>query len=600
MELLNQNSQNNYRLFSTILFSFLFVYILLRAYFVSPMHDEIATLLHYVEPGIYYGENVVLDANNHLLNSAICTWIYNTFGDNLFLLRLPNVLAFALYFYALYRILNYLKNSNLKIIFLLGISTIPFILEYFAMCRGYGLSFGFLAMSMCFIIKTVHNQKLANFIGAHVFILLAIYANLSLIPTAFLLMLLLLMYYFLYLLDSKWIYFWQIISLHIAVYILLLPAISFSSMLRESGALYYGSLNGFWRVTGKSLSKYILFYDANWLKYIALLFGLSLTIYLIYQWVKLKSKKFFKEESTTFAWFLFGNVIGIFFLAKFMDVNYPQDRVAIHLVLFALLMFAFLINKFKYRLILSLSFLYFPITLIYNLSLTTSVFGKEERMLANFHNKIKENLDKYSTLSTYPYMEITWAYNERNYKIENSIQTTNSFNLWADVLITKSNQESVFKKYLKDYDTLAYDPQNNYLAFISKTPFIKTTIFKEKFKIETSNEEFLNIKGVTIPDSLREYVLQISLSAKFKIMGKSRNLNAVISTFDSSGNAVRYYAWDERWSHGQKTEFEMNVNYIFGKLIPEEKEIRMYIWNPQRTNVKVNDGCLEIMKIQKK
>ena len=128
----NWFTEKRFQIFSWILFSSLFVYILLRAFFVDLLHDEAATFLHYIETGYIWNDKTMLDANNHLLNSFLGRIIFRVFGENYFLLRLPNVLSFPFYFWALYHLTSVFKKYSLRILVLVGISCIPFILEYFS------------------------------------------------------------------------------------------------------------------------------------------------------------------------------------------------------------------------------------------------------------------------------------------------------------------------------------------------------------------------------------------------------------------------------------------------------------------------------------
>jgi hypothetical protein len=41
------------------------VYLLLRAWYVAPMHDEVATFFHFIETGHIWDDQTLADANNH-------------------------------------------------------------------------------------------------------------------------------------------------------------------------------------------------------------------------------------------------------------------------------------------------------------------------------------------------------------------------------------------------------------------------------------------------------------------------------------------------------------------------------------------------------
>ena len=84
----NTNYTRFYNGFRVLLFSFLFIYTLLRIIFNDTLHDEIATYMFYFYQGDYIGEYIHWDANNHLLNSYLGHKLYGVFGDNLSLIHI--------------------------------------------------------------------------------------------------------------------------------------------------------------------------------------------------------------------------------------------------------------------------------------------------------------------------------------------------------------------------------------------------------------------------------------------------------------------------------------------------------------------------------
>jgi hypothetical protein len=168
-------------LFLLILSSALLIYVLLRAQNLSFTHDE---SLSYT---IVEGNTAWLNtANNHNLNTILMLVSKKIFGSSEFALRLPNVLAFFLYLIACYLIF---KSSRNNWFFLLGIAFLllnPFLLEFFSLARGYGLSLAFMLMSMFFIIKNgfknlTYSSFLKDFILAVLFASLAVYSNLAML-----------------------------------------------------------------------------------------------------------------------------------------------------------------------------------------------------------------------------------------------------------------------------------------------------------------------------------------------------------------------------------------------------------------------------------
>ncbi len=83
----------------------LFSYIIARAYLLSLTCDESSTLNVLGSPNaldIWYKPEWFHTANNHVLNSALIRISVGLFGWHELSIRLPNVLAYALYLFACY------------------------------------------------------------------------------------------------------------------------------------------------------------------------------------------------------------------------------------------------------------------------------------------------------------------------------------------------------------------------------------------------------------------------------------------------------------------------------------------------------------------
>jgi hypothetical protein len=121
-------------------------FLLVRAIELSFTHDEALTFLHAIRPGLVRLLSFGFpDANNHLLNSLLGWIAYRSLGASglgasEWALRLPNVLAFPLLVAAAYRLLSRRVRPALVVPGLLLLVCNPFMLDFFALCRGYGLA----------------------------------------------------------------------------------------------------------------------------------------------------------------------------------------------------------------------------------------------------------------------------------------------------------------------------------------------------------------------------------------------------------------------------------------------------------------------------
>jgi hypothetical protein len=119
--------------------------------------DEAATYLNYISasPVAIFKFN---SANNHLVNTLLAKLAWTLGGSSEFVLRLPNLLAFAVYLLFSFLILDrFVKNKIIAVCGYLLLSLNPYVLDFFSLCRGYGLSLAFLMASLFFFFSFLDN-----------------------------------------------------------------------------------------------------------------------------------------------------------------------------------------------------------------------------------------------------------------------------------------------------------------------------------------------------------------------------------------------------------------------------------------------------------
>lgn len=156
---------------------FLFGYIVLRAYFLGFTHDESITFT------ITDGDQLFLfTANNHWLNTLFSYLSSQFFGFSELAFRLPNVISFLVYSFFCYKLV--IENSTnvfstiISIIFLM---LNPYLIDFFGLSRGYGLSMAFFCGSLYFFIKDNNHYSNRTLAFGLFFSILTIYANFSFI-----------------------------------------------------------------------------------------------------------------------------------------------------------------------------------------------------------------------------------------------------------------------------------------------------------------------------------------------------------------------------------------------------------------------------------
>jgi hypothetical protein len=162
-----------------LLLSYVVIY---KAIHVPITHDEKAASVYY--PTWPVTQVLMSDVwpSNHILNTLLIKLSESTFGIEPWSVRLPNILAFVLFFLALWVIAKHWFSRGL--LFSLPFFIVfcnPFLLDFFGLARGYGLSNAFMACSITSLLFFSNSFKLQWYYLAIVFAMLAAYANFTLL-----------------------------------------------------------------------------------------------------------------------------------------------------------------------------------------------------------------------------------------------------------------------------------------------------------------------------------------------------------------------------------------------------------------------------------
>lgn len=124
-----------------------------RSYVIPITHDEASTWLNYRHIDLwscFFEPACWGTANNHWLNSMLLQISANFFGDDIWALRLPNVLAGIAYLVCAALLCGrYIENYALRLAGFLFICAHVYLLDFFSLARGYGLM-------TCFVLWAVY------------------------------------------------------------------------------------------------------------------------------------------------------------------------------------------------------------------------------------------------------------------------------------------------------------------------------------------------------------------------------------------------------------------------------------------------------------
>lgn len=174
-------NQNLSTLIILIIGLLIFLFIGTKAYVSSFTTDESFSYLNYVEET--FMQIITFSnwyTNNHILNSLSMKYAEMVLGSSELALRLPNLillLVYMVYSYCIFRG----KNAILRISLFLLLCTNVLLIDLFGLARGYGLSCGFMLMSLYHFIKYNNESKRIDLYLFHLAALLAILSSFTLL-----------------------------------------------------------------------------------------------------------------------------------------------------------------------------------------------------------------------------------------------------------------------------------------------------------------------------------------------------------------------------------------------------------------------------------
>lgn len=591
------------------LFGVLWIFLFIRAIYVPVLHDEIATFFYYIQSGNYLPPKAHWDANNHVLNSFFAHITYSLFGDSPLSLRLPNVLSYALFFFGAFQLAGRLKHVILRWGLLLALVCSHYMFEYFGECRGYGMSMAFFIVALFQLVRLKETNRSKHILFFAFFLFLSTAANLTLILPAVILFGIVFLHLFFAHFKTDKILFFKRLGIVFAAGLPFLLLVKLSFAFKERGAFYYGGDSGFYDVTVGSLSQVFTdFYNLPIAILITVIFG-GLVLHSITRLFQKKSLTALLDNATLFPAVLAANIMSILFLFHKMEVNFPEDRVAMHLFILFILSFAFILDdlalSIKKLAFAGFALSYFPLLFIYHISPTASVFSSEERTSYPIFDYVQNAPNSFKfphLIGGYKTQEFCWYYlsnraggNEGKIHINYHIALDADFQIVRDGRIKDSILFDFYSPVISDSDT-------KLTLFERKTKLPKKCIYTADVipTPGTIDYEYHNILEIEI-DSLIDKTLFIGAEMTFNADSKPFHGWVAATVNDDQGNSLyqEYIALDwlrKNWDGTQN-------NFLQGTLlhhIPEgAKVLKFYIWNIDKTTFSIPDGKCYLYELER-
>jgi hypothetical protein len=596
-ELLKRNFTRAY----AVVCSLVFIVICLRAYFIPFSHDEASTFFFYIQSDNYLPYKAHVYTNNHVLNSALANICYHLGGSHRFVLRIPNLLAFVVLCFGVFNFFRHFSKTASKVILTcFFILTFNF-LDFFELCRGYGLSLAFMVAGLSHLQDYFTGKQFKQLAWFSLFWQLALAANLTLI-VAFIILLVLI---FIFQARNKLFLTLRNGILQLANLGILAFWIKFSLFYKKKGMLDSGIGEDYWQVSFKSLMLFIFGTDALWMQVLLLsLFVVMLLAGLAWFFKRRLSPDALFSPRLLYLFVLCGLVAAFYLQKKLLGVNYPEDRTGLFFYVFFALSLAFFFDTLHSYLtsVAAASFLVSSLGYFYlsfNLSSFTHYFyhviPKEiYAYLEEEHKKSKQMF----TIGGHTNREMNFTFmNYRGQSLLNPMDDPRQMFMNCDYYFALMAEKPFYRFF---YDEVAYDARWHRVLLKRKQPIkrIEITKLTRGPKYCKGSDEFYEF--LRFQDSIitARNCLEADIEFDFKKVPAPFHTFVVMQVNDENNNILYYKKiplfWIAKDLSGQNRRFKMTT----GPLPEKFGDVIIYLWNIDREEAEFEMKQLKILELQ--
>lgn len=532
---------------------------------------------------------------------------YELFGSSPFALKLPNVIFFPVYFFFVWKISGRIQSRWIRWGFLISMLFAHNFFEFFGTGRGYGMSVGLVMAAVWFAMQALNTGKTKDYIFTFLFLILANYANLTLMNAFVLIAGLLMLSLFISQQQFK-------LKKAIVIFVLgIIPIVLLIILLfriKAEGELYYGKPDGFLEVSVLTLGKLLTGNENHTFVYAAVgLYFISLAIF-IQRSFKNKNGKWLQDlinPNWLFFYLITGSFIASILENKLFGINYPEDRTGLYLypwltgaVFFGLDQLK--VKRWWLKIIPAIPFLFFPLHFLTHINLSWSSM-ENQAIPQRFHDVVandQEAGDYPLIVQGYQGRVMRWAFmNFRQERQLSRIFFDDFPSMNGDYQIADINKNP---DWLTKYDSIDGDRRTGFSLLKRQEKLTRSKIFT-KSSIQTPeiiSDEFYELYRGPV-DTLRGNALLAGFTLNL-VSQKNPFHGRVVSTiFDDQNNSLHYefvpFDWYRTdWSNAEK-------NFTNALYIPElpanAKSMVIYVWNIHRKPFQISNGQLDILKLYK-
>lgn len=523
------------------------VYSILRAKEVPLIHDEIRTLREYVNNGNLWPPHAAWDAGNHVLVSLITAGVHRLFGDSNVSLRLFSLLMFAVYALGVRGVANWIADARVRISMWTALLCTPFLVEFFALARGYGPAVAFQMVAVVWAARYSMDRTMCSLIIAMLSAAMASYACLNFLPLT--------CGVFAYAACScaigqvPWAQRWPILLL-VVVFggALLWPSLSYAMALSDRGLFYIGGHRGLVEDTAGSLAFWVLgLGGAAWAMFFAVL---AMTLIVVGLIPILRGFSIGWSDPGVFIAFILGmELLGRWLLSTIMDMSYPTDRTAIQFVPFTIVLAAIGLDRLVrvqrkamngkgWSAWSALVLVIFPVRLIADANLQRTTFWVRELIPVEVLDAVadaEQHIEEPVSIGGPYHLSECWD-RWREIRGENSLHfdTDGYPNTWCDLLIV----DTLIDTAPAAFRVLRTVPGSDLVVYERRDPLVKRLISDTSIVVTPTKDEFRDIWAPELDSSILNNPLFVRMEAVMRSPERTIPLTLVVDQHRSDGTNV--------------------------------------------------------------
>lgn len=292
---------------------------------------------------------------------------------------------------------------------------------------------------------------------------------------------------------------------------------------------------------------------------------------------------------------LLGGLVALWLEHTLFDVRYPEDRTGLYLYPLFIGTTCFALDALtrKYKALVALPLLYFPVHFLFSMNLTHSSLWANQCIPDRFYNKVVSEAKEGQappTVGGYFVTKLPWLWINRKHEGRlGQMQSSDYPGLLADFQVCRPEE---FPNWPVYYDTIDYDVPSGLSLLKRKAPMEKIELIR---KTGISSEEnivqeffgFIELKA----DSIAGKTLLVDFEFTFSSPDEPFSGWLVVDVNSTSGEQLRY---EFTALYGVKKSWRGDAPFRCSMYIPElpanAHRLSAYIWNKNGQRFSIKNG----------